>query len=77
MTQQKYLDFLRDLHSNNSLGVHVDPDLDEETLISNVDSDSENSKISVIDEEIADVMNSNQPEFSDRKDEFMRRLQWA
>ena len=28
MSQQQYLDFLRDLHANNSLDVHVDPNLD-------------------------------------------------
>ena len=74
MSQQQYLDFLRDLHANNSLDVQVDPNLDEETLVSNVDSDQENSKISVIDEEIADVMNSNMDEFSVRKEEFLRTL---
>ena len=69
--------FLRDLHANNSLDVQVDPNLDEETLVSNVDSDQENSKISVIDEEIADVMNSNLNEFSSRKEEFLRTLIYA
>ncbi len=77
MSQQQYLDFLRDLHANNSLDVQVDPNLDEETLVSNVDSDQENSKISVIDEEIADVMNSNMDEFSVRKEEFLRTLIYA
>ena len=77
MSQQQYLDFLRDLHANNSLDVQVDPNLDEVTLVSNVDSDQENSKISVIDEEIADVMNSNMDEFSVRKEEFLRTLIYA
>ncbi len=77
MSQQQYLDFLRELHANNSLDVQVDPNLDEETLVSNVDSDQENSKISVIDEEIADVMNSNMDEFSVRKEEFLRTLIYA
>ena len=77
MTQQQYLDFLRDLHANNSLNVQPEPDADEETLVSNVDSEEENSKISVIDEEIGDVMRSNQADFSARKDEFMRQLEYA
>lgn len=77
MTQQQYLDFLRDLHANNSLNVQPEADQDEETLVSNVDSEMESSKISVIDEEIADVMRSNRSDFSERKDEFMRQLQYA
>ena len=77
MSQQQYLDFLRDLHANNSLNVQAEPGEDEDTLVSNVDSEEESSKISVIDEEIGDVMRSNQSEFSARKDEFMRQLQYA
>ena len=77
MSQQQYLDFLRDLHANNSLSVQPEPGFDEETLVSNVDDELENSRISVIDEEISDVMRSNKPDFSARKDEFMRQLQYA
>ena len=77
MTQQHYLDFLRDLHANNSLNVQPEPGTDEGTLVSNVDSETESSKISVIDEEIGDVMRSNLVDYSARKDEFMRQLQYA
>ncbi len=77
MSQQQYLDFLRDLHANNSLNVQPEPGSDEGTLVSNVDSESESSNIRVIDEEIGDVMRSNQSDFTARKDEFMRQLQYA
>lgn len=77
MSQEQYLIFLRDLHANNSLNIQPEPGSDEETLASNVDSELENSVIYVIDEEIGDVMRSNTPEFSSRKQEFMRRLQYV
>ena len=77
MSQQQYLDFLRDLHANNSLNVQPEPGSDEGTLVSNVDSESESSNIRVIDEEIGDVMRSNQSDFTARKDECMRQLQYA
>ena len=77
MTREQYLDFLRSLHDNASLDVQPNPDSDEENPVANIDADGESSRISVIDDEIADVMSSNESDFSTRKNEFMRTIQYT
>ena len=59
------------------MDVKPDPDADEDNPVANIDADEENSQISTIDDEIADVMLSNESDFGIRKDEFMRTMQYA
>ena len=77
MSREQYLDFLRSLHENAAMDVKPDPDADVDNPVANIDADEENSQISTIDDEIADVMLSNESDFGIRKDEFMRTMQYA
>jgi hypothetical protein len=77
VTQEQYLNYLRSLHDNASLDVMPDPEADEDMPTINIDADMENSRISAIDEEIAEVLSSRQSDFADRRDEFQRRLQFV